>query len=89
MPYIQNSLLKASDSAFDIGRGSAWTAPHEMKKGIKAGRKQGRKQGERLGTLKTLCTLINDSLLKADEAVRRAKLSEKAFDIEMQKAGYR
>ncbi|MCI9571659.1 MAG: hypothetical protein HFH97_03465 [Lachnospiraceae bacterium] len=49
---------------------------HEMKKGIKAGRKQGRKQGvkqgERLGTLKTLCTLINDGLLKADEAVRRA-----------------
>ncbi len=74
---------------------------HEMEKGIKAGRRQGVEQGikqgveqgikrgERQGTLKTLCDLVHDGLLKADEAARRAKLSEKAFDMEMQKAGYR
>ena len=70
---------------------------HEMKKGLKAGRKQGiRKgmeqgieQGERLGTLKTLCALVNDGLLKVDEAARRANLSKKAFGMEMKKAGYR
>ena len=70
---------------------------HEMEKGVKIGRKQGRKQGqrqgieqgERLGTLKTLCALVNDGLLKADEAARRANLSKKAFGMEMKKAGYR
>ena len=66
---------------------------HEMEKGVKVGRKQGRKQGieqgERLGTLKTLCALVNDGLLKADEAARRANLSKKAFGMEMKKAGYR
>ena len=57
---------------------------HEKEKGMKAGRKQ----GERLGTIKTLCALVNDGLLKADEAARRAKLSKKAFGMEMKKAGY-
>ena len=62
---------------------------HEKEKGMKAGRKQGVKQGERLGSIKTLCALVNDGLLKADEAARRAKLSKKAFGMEMKKAGYR
>ena len=74
---------------------------HELDKGVKEGLKQGRKegrkqgvkqgvkQGERLGTLKTLCALVNDGLLKADEAARRANLSKKAFGMEMKKAGYR
>ncbi len=57
---------------------------HEMKKGVK----KGVKQGERLGTLKTLCALVNDGLLKLDEAARRAGLSEEAFGREMKKAGY-
>ncbi len=58
---------------------------HEMKKGLKVGRKQ----GERLGTLKTLCTLVNDGILEAGDAARRANLSKKAFGMEMKKAGYR
>lgn len=62
---------------------------HEKEKGMIAGRKQGVKQGERLGTIKTLCALVNDGLLKADEAARWAKLSKKAFSMEMKKAGYR
>lgn len=53
---------------------------HEKEKGMK--------QGERLGTIKTLCALVNDGLLKADEAARRVKLSKKAFGMEMKKAGY-
>lgn len=57
---------------------------HEMKKGMK----KGVKQGERLGTLKTLCALVNDGLLKLEEAARRAGLSEEAFGREMKKAGY-
>ncbi len=58
---------------------------HEMKKGVK----KGVKKGERLGTLKTLYALVNDGLLKLDEAARRAGMSEEAFGRGMRKAGYR
>lgn len=53
---------------------------HEKEKGVK--------QGERLGTIKTLCALVSDGLLKLEEAARRAGLSEEAFGREMKRAGY-
>lgn len=55
---------------------------------VKRGVKQGMEQGKRIGTLATLFSLVNDGLLKLDEAARRAKLSEAAFSKEMKKAGY-
>ncbi len=61
---------------------------YAMKKGIKQGTKQGKKQGERSGTLKTLFSLVNDGLVKPEEAARRAKLPEAEFCREMKKAGY-
>lgn len=59
-----------------------------VKRGLKRGVKQGMEQGKRIGTLATLFSLVNDGLLKLDEAARRAKLSEAAFSKEMKKAGY-
>ena len=38
---------------------------------------------------RNLKKMLNDGLLKADEAARRANLSKKAFGMEMKKAGYR
>lgn len=87
LQYAQNQ--DSGEEETDMCKALEDIKKHEMEKGVKAGRKQGRKQGERLGTLKTLCGLVNDGLLKADEAARRANLSEKAFGMEMKKAGYR
>lgn len=61
---------------------------HEKKKGFKQGVKQGVTQGEYLGTVKTLCSLVNDGMLKLEEGARRANLSAEAFGAEMKKAGY-
>ncbi len=94
LQYMQNQ--ENGEEEADMCKAVEDMKRHEMKKGLKAGRKQGRKhgvkegikQGERQGTLKTLCALVNDGLLKADEAARRANLSKKAFGMEMKKAGY-
>lgn len=58
-----------------------------VRKGIKQGRKQGRKQGEKpeekrdegKGTLTTLFSLVNDGLLRLEEAAKRANLSKQSF----------
>ncbi|HBA48826.1 MAG TPA: hypothetical protein DCZ91_13740 [Lachnospiraceae bacterium] len=55
----------------------------------KAAEKKGEKRGERKGTLTTLFSLVNDGLLKLEEAAKRANLSEQAFCNEMKKAGFR
>lgn len=60
-----------------------------LKKGIKQGEKRGEKRGERKGTLMTLFSLVNDGMLKLDEAARRAGMPEATFSGEMRKAGYR
>ena len=55
----------------------------------KAAEKKGEKRGERKGTLTTLFSLVNDGLLKLEEAAKRANLSEQAFRSEMKKAGFK
>ncbi len=91
LQYVQNQ--EEGEEEADMCKAIEDMKKHEMKKGLKVGRKQGRtqgrKQGERLGTLKTLCTLVNDGILEAGDAARRANLSKKAFGMEMKKAGYR
>lgn len=80
--YVHNQ--ETGEEETDVCKALEDIKKHEMKKGVK----KGVKQGERLGTLKTLCALVNDGLLKLEEAARRAGLSEEAFGREMKKAGY-
>lgn len=49
---------------------------------------EGRREGHKEGTFMTLCALVNDGLLKLEEAARRMDLSEADFCDEMKKAGY-
>lgn len=56
---------------------------------LKKGIKQGEKRGERLGTLKTLFSLVNEGLLGLEEAACRAGMTETVFCSEMEKGGYR
>lgn len=98
LQYVRNQ--ESGEEETDVCKALEDIKKHEMEKGVREGLKQGRKQGvkqgvkqglkqgERQGPLKTLCALVNDGLLKADEAARRANLSKKAFGMEMKKAGY-
>ncbi len=55
---------------------------------IKKHEKKRNKTGEYLGTIKTLCSLVNDGILKLEETALRAGLSVEAFGAEMKKMGY-
>ncbi len=55
---------------------------------LEEGREEGREEGKKQGVFMTLCSLVNDGLLKLEEAAERVNLSEAAFCEEMKKAGY-
>ena len=59
------------------------------KRGERRGVRKGERRGVRKGTLTTLFSLVNDGLLKLEEAAKRANLSEQAFRSEMKKAGFK
>ena len=46
-------------------------------------------EGEKRGERKALFSLVNDGLLKLEEAAKRANLTEQAFRSEMKKAGFK
>lgn len=54
----------------------------------KKGRRDGIRQGMELGSLKILCSLVNDGILQFSEAAGRMHLSEAAFRKKMRSAGY-
>lgn len=55
---------------------------------LEEGKREGHKEGRKEGTFMTLCALVNDGLLKLEEAARRMNLSEADFCDKMKKAGY-
>ena len=59
-----------------------------MQEGIVKGMEKGIIKGHKEGVLAALCSLVNDGLLKLEEAARRVNLSEAEFCDEMKRAGY-
>ena len=52
------------------------------------GLKKGREEGRMEGTLKTLCALVKDGLIKSDEAAKRMNITEAAFNEKMRNTVY-
>ncbi|MDE5782674.1 MAG: hypothetical protein K2I03_14555 [Lachnospiraceae bacterium] len=48
----------------------------------------GLEKGREEGTLKTLCALVKDGLIKSEEAAKRMNITEAAFNEKMRNADY-
>ena len=56
-----------------------------MRQEHKAGWEEGRKEGEQLGSIKTVCELVNKKILSMEQALEQAHMSEEEFRAMMKK----